>query len=106
MVFNLLIMLMIPQAGASGNQPSSPFPIVSEIDRVGSESATTIKFEIDRGGKVTSCITIKTSGSDVLDEGACKIIREKARFRPYLNPVTGKPEATSMTRRIVWRVEG
>ena len=91
--------------------PPAPAPVdaaglalANEIARVGGGHATVMSYDIDKKGKVTRCSVVQSSGSTELDQRACAIFLEKARFRPARDEV-GHPIAKLDQRtRIVWNI--
>ena len=78
--------------------------LAADIARVGSGHATVMSYDIDKTGKVTQCNVVQSSGSTELDQRACAIFLEKARFRPARDEA-GHPIAKLDQRtRIVWNI--
>lgn len=102
-----IFLLVALQAAPTTNLPEAdkPNPLVAEIDRVGSDSATKMEISVDAKGKVTGCVVVESSGSADLDEKACNLIIEKAKFGPRIDPQLKMPIAYSFFQRVVWRIE-
>lgn len=106
MLFSIFLLVAL-QAASTTNPPEAdkPNPLVTEIDRVGSDSATKMEISVDAKGKVTGCVVVESSGSAVLDEKACNIIIEKAKFAPRIDTQLKMPTAYTLFQRVVWRIE-
>lgn len=77
------------------------YPLAASLD--GLEGKTTFKLGVGPDGRGTSCTVTISSGLESLDETACTILRQRARFKPALDrrnvPVVG-----SYGGRIDWRL--
>lgn len=107
-LISLLLVTVSLQSGGEKKEYSkdNPDPVIAEIERVGSESKTTVELTVDQHGKVARCVIVASSGSDKLDQSACNIMSEKANFTPKLDPVFKKPVEFLVRQAIVWRLEG
>lgn len=56
---------------------------------------------VARDGSVAGCRITASSGSRALDEGTCRIVTERARFRPARN-AAGEAVADEVQSRITW----
>jgi TonB family protein len=75
-----------PEALARGEQGTTCFSLIVGVD-----------------GRVRNCMVTASSGSMSLDETTCRILRERARFRPaMLN--TGQPTEDIVHSRMTWRI--
>ncbi|MEO5773696.1 MAG: energy transducer TonB [Sphingomicrobium sp.] len=68
------------------------------------EGSVTVRVNVDRGGTVTRCNVIESSGHPLLDQTTCKIVRDRARFTPARDE-NGDPIEGSLTQRVVWRLQ-
>jgi TonB family protein len=103
-----ILLLAAELTGAAADSEynkDNPDPIIAEIEKVGSESKTVVDLSIDAAGHVARCMVIESSGSEYLDQAACKTFSEKAKFAPKLDPVTQKPVGYLYRSRIIWRLE-
>lgn len=77
------------------------YPVAASLN--GLEGKTVFKLGIATDGRVASCVITVSSGLESLDETACTILTQRARFKPALDrknlPVVG-----SYTGRINWRL--
>jgi TonB family protein len=73
--------------------------------RRGIEGTVGFRIEVDSTGGATNCQIISTSGNADLDQAACNVILQRARFRPALDHL-GRPMPDSLSARIVWRLDG
>jgi TonB family protein len=109
MVATISILMLAAELIGSANQSEynkdNPDPIIAEIEKVGSESKTVVDLSIDATGHVARCVVIESSGSEYLDQAACKTFSEKAKFAPKLDPATKKPVKYLYRSRIIWRLE-
>lgn len=60
---------------------------------------------VDTNGKATRCEITESSGFDILDEAACKVLMARASFLPARDSA-GKAEAASYRNRIRWMIPG
>lgn len=64
------------------------------------EGVVGFQLGISPSGTITDCSIRASSGSPVLDQTACHLIRLRALFRPAM--VAGKPTAGTYSNRIRW----
>lgn len=55
----------------------------------GRQRSARLRFELARNGAVVRCTIVRPSGLDALDGSACRILQERARFRPERGRMTG-----------------
>jgi TonB family protein len=60
------------------------------------------RLDIDAAGAVAGCTVTHSSGSASLDEATCRILRERARFRPARD-ADGKARTDRFEGHIIWR---
>lgn len=70
--------------------------------RAGQQGTVRVRYEVGVGGRVTDCTVMASSGSAALDSATCSLIVRRYRYRPATRG--GIPVASSMTRRITWRL--
>ncbi|WP_085810134.1 energy transducer TonB [Sphingomonas sp. TZW2008] len=71
--------------------------------RAEEEGTTAIKWTINTQGRVENCVVTASSGSNALDQAACRALTRRGRYAPATD-ATGNPIATTQTRRVVWRL--
>jgi TonB family protein len=69
--------------------------------RAGDAGTARIKLEIDEQGAVSNCVVLQTSGSQLLDEASCTVLRQRAHFIPALD-WKGRPVPSNWIQRINW----
>ncbi|MEA3012656.1 MAG: hypothetical protein QOD42_1201 [Sphingomonadales bacterium] len=55
----------------------------------GRRRSARLRFELARNGAVVRCTMVRSSGLDALDGSACRILQERARFRPERGRMVG-----------------
>lgn len=69
-----------PPRQVAGRIKDSDYPRAADQ---GSNSGTvSVKYQVWIDGRVTDCLITRSSGSRVLDETTCRLIRERFRFKP------------------------
>ncbi|MFM5930174.1 MAG: energy transducer TonB [Novosphingobium sp.] len=68
-----------------------------------SEGPSLIALDIDAAGKVTGCSVRQSSGDPVLDQAACKLAMQRARFVPGAD-VAGRNAAGRALTGVDWRL--
>lgn len=71
--------------------------------REGREGLVGFTLTIGTDGRVQSCDITMSSGSLDLDDAACSLIRQRARFTPARN-VKGKVQAGRYANRVRWQI--
>ncbi len=71
--------------------------------RAEEEGTTAIKWTINTQGRVENCVVTESSGSNALDQAACRALTRRARYSPATD-AAGNPIATTQSRRVVWRL--
>ena len=68
------------------------------------EGSVIADLTVNERGAVAACHIIKSSGHEVLDEATCKLLIERARFKPATDK-DGKPiKDMYRTPSIEWRI--
>lgn len=65
--------------------------------------ATEFRLEVDAQGVPGACTIISSSGSDMLDQATCALVRERARFTPAQDR-RGKAVAGTYSNRVRWAI--
>lgn len=60
-----------------------------------------VRFQIEADGRVSRCAVERSSGSKELDDTTCRLIVERFRFRPSLDP-GGRPVPSTMIQNHIW----
>jgi TonB family protein len=55
----------------------------------GRRRSARLRFELARNGAVVRCTVVRSSGDDALDGSGCRILQERARFRPERGRTAG-----------------
>lgn len=61
------------------------------------------RLEVGPDGRPSACSVASSSGSQALDSTTCRLLMERARFRPARD-AEGRATSDSITGRIVWRL--
>lgn len=75
------------------------YPKSELAQRVSGTTAFTLS--LDENGEVTDCRVTASSGSAVLDDAACTLLKARAHFSPATNS-KGEKIADSYSSRVVW----
>jgi TonB family protein len=67
------------------------------------QGAVSFRLDISAEGRPTECLVVQSSGSPSLDSSTCRLLLERARFRPARD-AEGKPASDRVSGRIVWRM--
>jgi TonB family protein len=75
-------------------------------EAIAKEERGTVNYLLTIGtdGAPTDCVVTNSSGSSSLDSATCRIMMERARFRPAKN-AAGKPTVGAYEGKITWRLE-
>lgn len=99
-------------AGPEPAQPAQPLPsLFSDADyppsavRNHEQGAVGFRLEVAADGRPAGCSVVSSSGSQSLDSTTCRLLMERARFRPARD-AQGKATADRFTGRIVWTLAG
>jgi protein TonB len=71
----------------------------------GQEGRTGFRLDIGPDGRVTNCTVTSSSGSSILDQATCRIMRSRARFTPA-HDSNGNAVSDSHDDAITWRLTG
>lgn len=106
------ILLLFPVAAAATPPTRAIIPgglhsLVTHEDypkeAIENEEQGMVAFALDIGadGMATGCTVTASSGSSALDATTCRIMKERARFRPARD-VKGKPTTDRVSSRVRW----
>ena len=68
------------------------------------QGASVLVYEVSEAGSVVRCETAFSSGSELLDQTACKLIMQRYRFEPASDE-QGKPVRQRLRQTVRWRIE-
>lgn len=97
-----------------GDGPRSPIPVgnprgwvtpsdyPSEASRISVGGQSDFIVDVGPDGRATGCTTRSSSRSRLLDNRACKLMMQRARFFPALD-ADGQPTVGSYTNRVRWQ---
>lgn len=71
--------------------------------RAGDAGTTSFRLDVDASGKVSNCTVTGSSGSSLLDNTACSLLRRRARFSPAEDANGNKIPAT-WPSRFTWKI--
>lgn len=74
-----------------------------EAIRAEQEGAVRVAWTIGIDGRIRDCHVTESSGVASLDAAPCRGLVRRARYQPATD-ASGKPIATTKTRRVVWRL--
>jgi protein TonB len=98
-----------PAAPAKALQPRNPGSWVTDDDypaaalRSGDSGTTRFRLDVDAAGRVTNCTISGSSGSALLDNTACSLLRRRARFGPA-EAAGGVKIPSSYSGRFTWKI--
>ncbi|HEX9964463.1 MAG TPA: energy transducer TonB [Allosphingosinicella sp.] len=67
------------------------------------QGSVSFRLDISAEGRPTECLVVQSSGSISLDSTTCRLLMERARFRPARD-AEGKTASDRISGRIVWRL--
>ncbi|MGF7170031.1 protein TonB [Sphingobium xanthum] len=67
------------------------------------QGTVSVVWRIDTNGAVGDCYVVESSGHRVLDEASCRLVKDRARYKPARD-ANGRAVASLDRRRIVWRL--
>jgi TonB family protein len=71
----------------------------------GAQGTTILRMMVGADGRVSACTVLRTSGSRILDDRACRIYVREGRFRPAIG-ADGQPVAEVFITTQAWRIVG
>ncbi len=92
-----------PAVQAEGYISDNDYP--REAIRNYAEGTVVVQFTISTNGRVPVCEIAQSSGSDLLDETSCALIKERFKYVPARG-IDGKAVSETRTQRITWRLPG
>lgn len=80
----------------------TPLPPSAPVTQQG---VTVIAYDVGVDGNVTHCSIFQASGAPELDNRACSIFTEKARFKPKLDSYGRAIPELNRRFRIAWKIK-
>lgn len=71
--------------------------------RNGEEGRVFFRLDVDETGALTSCTIIESSGYVSLDDATCRVMRERATFKPARDS-KGRAVSSFIERSVTWRL--
>lgn len=62
-----------------------------------------VRIAVSVEGRATECAVVASSSSILLDEATCRVVLERARFRPAIG-ADGQPTAARIVGAVLWRM--
>jgi TonB family protein len=93
----------MPEPKASPGTWASTKDYPSDLIRAEIGGEVSFKLDVSAEGLPTSCLVIVSSKNDKLDKVTCKIMMQRAKFKPALT-ADGSPEASHYISRVRWQV--
>ena len=89
--------------GTTGLLRADDYP--SEALRLGQQGTVRVRLKVSAGGRVTGCNILQSAGPS-LDRATCKILQERARFKPATSISGEAIESEFDAPPIHWRLPG
>ncbi|HYI63914.1 MAG TPA: TonB family protein [Allosphingosinicella sp.] len=77
-----------PPRWLRGRLTDSDFPAAAA--ETGAGGTVTVRFTVETDGRIGRCVITRSSGNDELDHTTCRLIVQRYRYRPSLDPY-GRP---------------
>ncbi len=91
-----------PPRQIKGRLKNSDYPAAAGEAGVG--GTVSVRYVVEADGRVSACEITRSSGSRILDETTCRLIRERFRFRPSMDR-QGRPVASAIVENHSWYVQ-
>lgn len=91
----------VPPRQIKGRIRDSDYPRAAGEQGIG--GTVGVRFQVEADGRVSHCDVERSSGSKELDETTCRLIVERFRFRPSLDP-EGRPVPATMIQNHSWLI--
>jgi periplasmic protein TonB len=85
-----------------GRLRNSDYPAAA--GEAGVSGTVSVRYVVETDGRVSDCEVTRSSGSPLLDETTCRLIRERFRFRPSLD-AQGRPVPAAIVENHSWYVQ-
>jgi protein TonB len=88
-----------PPRHVSGRLSDRDFPSV--VGEAGGGGTVSVRFTVEVDGHVGRCVVDRSSGNRILDDTTCRLIQQRYRFRPSLDP-SGRPVRSQIVEDHSW----
>ena len=92
----------IPPRWRSGRLKNSDYP--DDLGESGVQGTVGVKYLVWTDGRVAQCEVTRSSGSRVLDDTTCRLIRQRFRFSPSRDD-RGRPVPSWIVENHSWEIE-
>lgn len=89
----------VPPRHISGRLSDRDFPSV--VGEAGGGGTVSVRFSVETDGRVGRCVIDHSSGNRILDDTTCRLIQQRYRFRPSLDPA-GRPVRSQIVEDHTW----
>lgn len=89
----------VPPRQIKGRIKDSDYP--REAGEAGVGGTVGVKYQVEADGRVSRCDITRSSGAPALDETTCRLIMQRFRFRPSLDP-EGRPVPATIVQNHTW----
>lgn len=72
--------------------------------RANAQGTVQFRLTVSTQGLVDDCVIVSSSGSPLLDETTCRVVTQRARFKPARNAL-GQAVPSQYFRRVNWRIQ-
>lgn len=107
MILTLLLISAVPAVAQEpkpvGLLNASDYP--AEAIRLGQQGEVRVRLKVSAQGRVMACAVLKSAGT-ALDRATCRILTERARFRPAKGPNGDAIESDFDAPPIRWVLPG
>ena len=88
-----------PPRRIAGRLSDRDFPSV--VGEAGGGGTVSVRFTVEVDGQVGRCVIDRSSGNRILDDTTCRLIQQRYRFRPSLDP-RGRPVRSQIVEDHDW----
>jgi protein TonB len=105
--FATLVLALVQQAATDPVPASHPPTWITYRDypqqalRAGEQGKVAFRLDVAANGRVTGCTITLSSGSELLDSTACRLLKRRARFTPARN-AAGEKVAGTWSNAFAW----
>jgi protein TonB len=88
-------------AGSSGSTAPADYP--AEALRLHQEGKVEVTLQINEAGRATACTVTRSSGAPSLDEATCRLMIDRARWKPARDEY-GHPAPDVVDTSVDWHL--